>query len=179
MSVCRPATHQLIRNLVTPDKPSSHSFEELVDLVRNHYNPKLSAIVSRFKFSFCVRRQDETVATFVARLRQHMKYCNYSAALDEMLHDWLMGGINNESLQRRLLVEPDLAFHKAYDLALAFELAAKNSKDLQAAVAPADVHVVHKSKQCGIASCAGWFHFCPLFCLVWQALTMWPFFPQA
>ena len=79
-----------------------------MDLVKTHYNPKPSAIVSRFKFSTCARRQGETVAAFFMWLRQLTEHCSYGATLEEMLCDRLVGGINDERLQRRLLSEPEL-----------------------------------------------------------------------
>ena len=142
LSSCGPSTFQLIRNLVAPDKPSSKSFAELVDLVKAHYNPKPSAIVSRFKFYSCVRNHGETVAAFVARLRQLTEHCNYGATLEEMLRDRIVGGINDERLQRRMLAESDLTFQKALDLAQAYESATKNAKDLQASKPPGDVHAM-------------------------------------
>ena len=146
LSVCGPETYGLIRSLVAPDKPGSRSFKELVDLVRDHYHPKPSAIVSRFKFTSCVRNHGETVAAFVARLRRATEHCNYGAALDEMLRDRLVGGINDERLQRRLLAEPDLTFVKAVDLAQAYESAAKHAKALQTVPQEGAVHAAtHKS----------------------------------
>ena len=142
LSVCGPSTFQLIKNLVSPNKPSSKSFTELVDLVKTHYNPKPLTIVSRFKFSACARRQGETVAAFVTRLRQLTEHCSYGATLEEMLCDHLVGGINDERLQRHLLSEPELTFQKAFDLAQAHESAAKYVKDLQASQSPGEVHAV-------------------------------------
>ena len=50
-----------------------------------------------------------------------------------LLRDRLVCGINNPGIQRRLLSEDNLDFKKAYDLALAMEAAAKNSRTLQQA----------------------------------------------
>ncbi len=45
-----------------------------------------SAIVSRFRFNSCVRQHGESVAAYVARLRQLTEYCEYGTSLEEMLH---------------------------------------------------------------------------------------------
>ena len=146
LSMCGPETFGLIRSLVAPDKPGSRSFAELVSLVRDHFHPKPSAIVSHFKFTACVRSQGETVATFVARLRKLTEHCNYGAVLDKMLRDHLVGGINDERLQRRLLAEAELTFKKAVDLAQAYESAAKHAKDLQTPLWGGVVHTTsHES----------------------------------
>lgn len=71
-----------------------------------------------------------------------------------MLRDRRVGGLNDDSLQRRLLAEPELTFQKAIDLAQAFEAATRNAKDLQksASVAGGDVHVVRDKKQTASAT---------------------------
>ena len=40
---------QVIRNLVSPGKPTDKFFEELINLVKKHQNPRPSAIGDRFK----------------------------------------------------------------------------------------------------------------------------------
>ena len=44
LSVCGPATYQLIRNLVAPAKPTDKTFAQLVALVKEHQqqHPRLS-----------------------------------------------------------------------------------------------------------------------------------------
>ena len=53
-----------------PKKPAKKSYDELVALVKSHYTPKPSVIVQRFQFHSRTQKPGETVATFVAELRQ-------------------------------------------------------------------------------------------------------------
>ena len=39
LSACGASTYQLIRNLVSPGKPTDKSFDEIVTLVKDHLNP--------------------------------------------------------------------------------------------------------------------------------------------
>ena len=48
LSVCGASTYQLIRNLVSPQKPSEKTFNELLELVQEHHQPTLSVTVQRF-----------------------------------------------------------------------------------------------------------------------------------
>ena len=48
LSICGAETYTLIRNLVAPEKPTSRSFAQLVELVHHHYNPKPTVMVERF-----------------------------------------------------------------------------------------------------------------------------------
>ncbi|KAI7796507.1 hypothetical protein IRJ41_023564, partial [Triplophysa rosa] len=53
--------------------------------------------------------------------------CNYGERLTEMLRDRLVCGINEDRIQRRLLVETDLTFEKALKIAQAMETANKDA----------------------------------------------------
>ena len=67
-----------------------------------------------------------------------------------MLRDWIVCGIEDQKIQRRLLAEPELTFDKAFELALASKSADKNAKDLQpAAKVPQDpVHKIQVKHDC-------------------------------
>ena len=44
-------TYKLIRSLVAPEDPKDKSYEALAKLAQEHFMPKPSAIVQRFKFN--------------------------------------------------------------------------------------------------------------------------------
>ena len=62
-------TYKLLGDLVAPAKPGEKSYAELADTLENHFSPKPSEIVQRFHFHSHHRRQEESVATFLAELR--------------------------------------------------------------------------------------------------------------
>uniref|UniRef100_A0A1X7SFR9 Reverse transcriptase RNase H-like domain-containing protein n=1 Tax=Amphimedon queenslandica TaxID=400682 RepID=A0A1X7SFR9_AMPQE len=99
------------------------------DVLQKHFDPKPSPIVQRFKFHTRVRKQDETVATYVAELRVIGEHCDFQDSLDAMIRDRLVCGINSIRIQRRLLQEPDLDYDKAFQIAQAMELAAHDDAD--------------------------------------------------
>ena len=43
-----PATYTLIRNLVSPAKPSSKTYDQIKPLMKEHFNTKPSEIVERY-----------------------------------------------------------------------------------------------------------------------------------
>lgn len=133
ISVVGPATYKLIRNLVSPDKPSSKTYSELKTLMKEHFNPKPSEIVQRYKFDSRSRQSTETVSAYVAELRRLAHDCNYGTTLEQMLRERLVCGINDNRIQRRLLSETDLTFEKAFKIAVAAEAASKNVQDLHKA----------------------------------------------
>ena len=90
LTVSGPATYKLIRNLSSPKKPAEKSYDKLVVLVKSHYTPKPSVIVQRFQFHSRTQKPGETVATFVAELRQLSEFCEFGASLEDMLGDRLV-----------------------------------------------------------------------------------------
>ena len=117
--------------MVNPGKPTDKSFAELVNLVKNHLNPRLSSIVYRSKFNSRFRQQRETIQQKVAELRNSSEHCEFGDQLEKMLRDRLVCGVNDERIQRRLLAESQLEFKKAMELSTAMETAEKNTRDLQ------------------------------------------------
>lgn len=100
LSVVRPATYQLIRNLIiSPEKPTDKSFEEIVSIVQEHRNPRPSVIVQRFNFHTRGQKEEESIADYVADLRRLADHCKFGDSLDKMLRDRLVCGIRDAPLQ--------------------------------------------------------------------------------
>ena len=131
LSVCGSRIYKLMSDLLAPNKPGTKTFAELVKLVQDHYAPKPSEIVQRYKFHNRFRRQGESVAAYVAELRHLTEHCNFGPTLDVMIRDRLVCGIMDDKIQRRLLSEKDLTLKKAYDIAISMETAEKGVVDLQ------------------------------------------------
>ena len=125
-------TYTIIRNLLAPDLPSTKSFDEIVEAAGKHFNPKPSSIVQRFRFNSRVRKEGESVADFVAQLRQLSEHCQFGDTLSDMLRDRIVCGINDQRIQRRLLAESNLTLTKAMELSLAMESADKDAYTLKA-----------------------------------------------
>ncbi|XP_041475767.1 uncharacterized protein K02A2.6-like [Lytechinus variegatus] len=131
LSVCGASTYKLMSSLAAPRKPGEVEFKELVKLMTDHRDPKPSVIVQRFKFNSRSRRPDESLSTYIAELRRLANECKFDTILEEMLRDRIVCGVADDRIQRRLLAEPTLTFEKAKDIALAMELADKNTADLR------------------------------------------------
>ena len=131
LTVIGPTAYRLMRSLVAPQKLDEKTFKELVDAMKDHYCPKPSEIVQRFKFNTRARQPGESVSTYVSQLRSLAEYCNYGASLNNMLRDRLVCGINDMQIQRRLLSKKDLTFETALEEAVGQETAARNVQTLQ------------------------------------------------
>ena len=116
LSVVGPDTYKLLSSLIAPEKPRDKTFQDLVRVLGEHYNPEPSEIVQRYKFHTRSRKQGETITKFVAELRALAQYCNFGTTLSDSLRDRLVCGVNDEHMQRRLLSEKTLTFDKALEL---------------------------------------------------------------
>ena len=132
LSACGPQTYKLIRSLIeTPATLNTTSYADIVKLVKDHYEPKPSAIVKRFQFNTRVREPGETIASYIAALRELGEHCSYGTSLPEMLRDRLVCGVNHDTIQRKLLGETELTYETALKLSLAIETAEKDTRNLR------------------------------------------------
>ena len=138
LSACGTSTYKLLKTLVAPAKLSSKSFADLVKLAQDHYTPKPSVIMSRFKFNTSFRQEGESITQFVTRLRDLSSLCDYGDSSKELIRDRLVCGVRDDTLQRTLLAVANLTYDKAYELAVLHESAARNSQLLSAT--PTTVH---------------------------------------
>lgn len=70
LSAVGSQTYALMRNLVRSAKPGDKSFEERVKLLKDHFNPRPSEIVQRYRFNSRARKPDESVMEYVTVLRR-------------------------------------------------------------------------------------------------------------
>ena len=122
-------TYKLIKDLLSPTKPSTKTFQQICELVKTHHRPKKSVIISRYQFNGRIRHAGESVNDYIAQLRHLAKDCDFGGDLETKLRDQIVIGINDETILNKLLTEPDtMTYKQAVDIALAAEVA---SKDLQ------------------------------------------------
>lgn len=128
VSLIGPKTYALLKSLTAPETPSSKSFEELRQLLRNHLSPKPSVIGERAKFHRRSQTEDETISEFVAEIRRLAQTCEFGNFLDESLRDRFVCGLRRVDIQRHLFSEDKhLTFQKAVERALSLEAAIKNA----------------------------------------------------
>ena len=132
LSACGPATFKLIRSLIGAEVLATTSYTDIVARMKEHYDPKPSVIVQRFKFNSRIRAVGETIATYVAALRELAQHCDYRETLSDMIRDRIVCGVNDEKIQKRLLSERDLSYDRAMEIALAMEAADKDTRVLNA-----------------------------------------------
>ena len=101
---------------MSPKKPTELKFAKLVEDMLKHYDPKPSVIVQHYQFNTQNHLMGETIASYIAKLRHLAEHCEFGTTLNATLQDRLVCGMEEPRIQRRLLVEPDLMFDKAFEL---------------------------------------------------------------
>lgn len=124
-------TYRIIKDVLAPDAPAEVTFANIEKMTK-HFQPPPSEIVQRFQFHTRVRQPHESVATYIAQLKQIAEHCKFgdTARINEMLRDRLVCGIANEKWQQRLLAEEELTYDQARKQLLSLEAAEKGLRDL-------------------------------------------------
>ena len=91
----------------------------LKQLLKN-MSPKTIEIAERYRFHL-VKQNNDTVAEFVSRLRKAADTCNFGGQLDSMIRDRFVMGLNDENVNKKLLLEDALTFDKAFSVAMIAE----------------------------------------------------------
>lgn len=112
LSGMRAQTYDLMRNLLSPSKPGDRSYEDLVKLLKDYFQPKTIKIMQRWIFNARNRKPDKSVSDYVTALRKLTQDCNISDSSTVMLKDWLVCSIDDEGVQWKLLVEDTLTLIK-------------------------------------------------------------------
>ena len=145
-------TYALLRNLLAPALPKDKTFDDIVEELKKHYQPKRLVIAERFYFHRRCQAAGETVADFVAELRRLTTHCEFGTHLDEALRDRFVCGLRSEATQKKLLTEAKLTFKQAVEIAQSMEKAAENARSLQSPTRAAGHQPVSQRDVCKVYS---------------------------
>jgi len=108
LTVCGDQTFKLLRSLVPDGKLDADdiTYDSLVGLLKSHYKKKQSVVVHRFNFNTRARKPSESIADYIAALRELAMNCNFGSKerLEEMLRDRLVCGVNHQGIQTQVTV---------------------------------------------------------------------------
>ncbi len=94
--------YSLIRGLVSPVKPENKTLVELKSILKKHYDPEPIVIAERFRFYQRTQKSGESIADYLASLRNLASRCGFGGFLAEALRDRLVCGLNSEAIQKAL-----------------------------------------------------------------------------
>jgi len=124
LTVVGANTYLLLSNLLALKKPATKSYDELVAVVKEHLDRKPLVIVEHYRFHQRKQGKGETVAQYMAELRNADK-CEFGMHLQDALRDRLVCWLCQEDIQLKLLILVDLTMKKAYETAHGTKVAQK------------------------------------------------------
>ncbi|XP_068228057.1 uncharacterized protein [Palaemon carinicauda] len=121
----------LLKTSLAPNKPSSRTYRELSELLKNHLHPKPILITERFKFYNRKQRPRESITNYATEQRKLAETCQFGTFQEEVLRDLFVIGLANRLAQKKLLSEQELDLKKAFSIALSQEMADENVTKIQ------------------------------------------------
>ena len=93
-----PKTCQLLKDLLSPQKPSEKNYQQMVEVLSKHLTPKGITIAERFKFSKRDQLDGESINNYVAALRKLSATCNYGEFLDNAITEPFVCGLKSRCI---------------------------------------------------------------------------------
>uniref|UniRef100_A0A0L8GAJ4 Uncharacterized protein n=1 Tax=Octopus bimaculoides TaxID=37653 RepID=A0A0L8GAJ4_OCTBM len=148
--------YKQLTNLATQQNPpkdiNNLIMDEIVDFMKEQFDPKLFIVRERFKFwSDMQRKPGETLQELAARIRQDTATCDFPAITnpkDEALRQRFICSVNNEAVLKALfkIKDTELDFARAVQVAIETEDAAKVAKETVYGSKTKQVYKVQQNK---------------------------------
>ena len=130
ISVIGKKTYGTLRDLCSPENPKEKTFEAIIELLQQHFKPKRLEVAESYRCHRCFQEENESVSSYSACLRHLASTCNFGEFLNRSLRDQFVCGIRNPATRKKLLSE-DRTFQQALQVAIADEVAAKETMQVQ------------------------------------------------
>jgi len=88
------------------------SYNTMLALFDDHFNPKKNAIYKRYVFMTMVQKE-QTGEQFIIDLKKQAAFCEFGDQRDKLIRDRIVVGIKSAELCRELLRESDLTLQVA------------------------------------------------------------------
>lgn len=105
-------TYDMLCDKLAPSKPHEETYENIVKMLGEHFDPKPLEIVENFRFHLRKQQEAESIEEYVVALRKLSINCNFGAYLEMALRNQLVFGVRSPKVQNRLLECKDLTLKK-------------------------------------------------------------------
>lgn len=123
-----PEMYKTLKNLLVPDSPKTKSFDELVEVLKNHYSPACLEVAQRHKFHSRSQKPAQSLKDYSSALKQLPTNCKFGNFLQEALRDRLVACLMDKTMVRKLLSELDLTLQRAGKLVLDMDVVKQQSE---------------------------------------------------
>ena len=115
-------------NLSVEDRKKVDKCLEALEL---YFKPTRNVVYERYVFNTCVQQSDESVQSYVTRLRKLAASCEYGERTDDFIRNRLVIGLKDNGDKVRLLREKKLDLQKAIQMCMSREVASQQMKKSQ------------------------------------------------
>ncbi|XP_062712744.1 uncharacterized protein LOC134289928 [Aedes albopictus] len=151
-------TYDTVSDRLAPEKPQTKSYDDIVQLLESHFNPRPLEILENFRF-WCRRqgdeRMDESIDDYLIALRKLAITCNFGNYLPTAIRNQFVFGLRDRVIQARLLEVHGLTLDRARELAVSMELSAKGGQEIQSRAKSEMNFVEHPATKSAKAKSAG------------------------
>ena len=98
---------QILLNLSLSEEDKK-KIDKCLEALENYFKPTRNVVYERYVFNTCLQSSEESVQTYVTRLRKLAASCEYGALTDEFIRDRLVIGLKSHGDKVRLLREKSL-----------------------------------------------------------------------
>ena len=131
LSIVGGKNYTLLCNILSPEKPSDKSLENVFAALKRHFEPKRVVIAEGFWFYHREQAVGETIAECEEELWRLATHCQFEAHLSQALQDRLVCGLRNEATQKHWLSKSDLTLQQAVEIAQSMEAAKRNTQQIK------------------------------------------------
>ena len=77
ISACGPATYRIIKDVLTPEAPSTVDFDAIAEKLTQHFQTVPNQIAQHCKFFSLTGRPHQLIAEYVAQLKKLVEHCQF------------------------------------------------------------------------------------------------------
>nr|CAI5863340.1 unnamed protein product [Callosobruchus analis] len=139
-----PDAYDVLCDKLSPEKPGEKSYEELVSIMKLHYNPEPLEIAEIFRFLQRKQHEGESAQEYLTALQRLATTCKFGDYLKKALRNQFVFGLRAQNIQSRLLEQKDLTVDRALEIAVSMETSARDAAQLHRGTAVHNVGVKQK-----------------------------------
>lgn len=117
-----PVLFNKIKQVCSPESPSTMQYPELKKKLVTLLTPKSAEMYNRYKLGVRCQMENESVSEYFMALRSLSEFCNYGAALDDILRDRFIQGLRDPMARTALINADKMDLNKTVETAQAYEI---------------------------------------------------------
>jgi len=126
---------------------ASKDVEAIRSAFVDYCTPKKNEVYERYQFNQLVPAAGESIDSFVATLRQHVKTCDYGTQADKMIRDRIVFTYGDSRVREKLISTDELTLDKAIDICRAAEATRDRMQSMVGARPISDVHSIRRGRR--------------------------------